>query len=122
MPCFSVFHRTRRKEKFKLSEAEHEPPLLVLGAEPQELSLGGFLANLHGAGEKCPRNLGYDDDINRSSEWRGGYLIPGALHTEETGKPAQANAHEQMDCRKVQGELHPVCQIAKLRYVDSLSY
>ena len=83
MPCFSVFHRTRRKEKFKLSEAGHEPPLLVLGAEPQELSLGGFLANLHGAGEECPRNLGYDDDINRSTEWRGGYLIPGALHTEE---------------------------------------
>ena len=74
--------------KFKLSEAEHEPPLLVLGAEPQELSLGGFLANLHGAGEECPRNLGYDVDINRSTERRGGYLIPGALHTEEAATRA----------------------------------
>jgi len=40
----------------------------------------------------------------------------------EEDAPSQVNAHEQMDCRKVQGELDAVCQIAKLRYVDSLSY
>jgi hypothetical protein len=69
-----------------------------------------FLANLHGAGEECPRNLGYDDDIHRSTERRGGYLIPGALHTEETGKPRAGQHTRANGQQKGAGELHPVCK------------